>query len=72
MAHPSTLAVAPPAARPQRPVSGKPDLVALAHRACEDFDAEAVFVVSDKATTIRVVNELERRGVPAFGPIWDS
>ena len=51
---------------------GKPDLVQLAREACRDFDAEAVFVVSNKPTTLRIVGELERLGIPAFGPIWDS
>ena len=45
---------------------------ALARRAVRDFDAEAVFVVSNKPTTRRLVHELERLGIPAFGPIWDS
>ena len=51
---------------------GKPDLAQLAQQACRDFDAEAVFVVSNKATTLRLVHGLERLGIPAFGPIWDS
>jgi hypothetical protein len=51
---------------------GKPDLVQLAHDACQEFDAEAVFVVSNKAATWRVVHGMERMGIPAFGPIWDS
>ncbi len=51
---------------------GKPDLVQLAHQAYEDFDAEAVFVVSNKPATRRLVHGLEQRGIPAFGPIWDS
>jgi hypothetical protein len=51
---------------------GKPDLVQLAHQAYQDFDAEAVFVVSNKATTLRLVHRIERLGIPAFGPIWDS
>jgi hypothetical protein len=51
---------------------GKPDLVELAQRACQDFDAEAVFVVSNKPATFRLVHALERRDIPAFGPIWDS
>ena len=51
---------------------GKPDLVQLAREACRDFDAEAVFVVSNKPTTFRVVHKLEQLGIPAFGPIWDS
>jgi hypothetical protein len=38
----------------------------------QDFDAEAVFVVSNKPTTLRLVHDIERRGIPAFGPIWDS
>jgi hypothetical protein len=51
---------------------GKPDLVRLAADAYRDFGAEAVFVVSNKAATLRLVHALERRGIPAFGPIWDS
>jgi hypothetical protein len=51
---------------------GKPDLVRLAQQAYQDFDAEAVFVVSNKPTTLRLVHGMERRGIPAFGPIWDS
>ena len=51
---------------------GKPDLVQLARQAYEDFDAEAIFVVSNQPTTRRVVHALERMGIPAFGPIWDS
>ena len=52
--------------------AGKPDLMRLALDAYHDFGAEAVFVVSNKATTFRLVDQLERRGIPAFGPIWDS
>jgi hypothetical protein len=52
--------------------AGKPDLLGLALDAYRDFDAEAIFVVSNKAVTLRLVHELERRGIPAFGPIWDS
>jgi hypothetical protein len=51
---------------------GKPDLLQLARRAYDDFDAEAVFVVSNQATTRRLVHGLERLGIPALGPIWDS
>jgi hypothetical protein len=51
---------------------GKPDLVQLTHQAYKDFDAEAVFVVSNKPTTLRLVHGMERLGIPAFGPIWDS
>ena len=48
------------------------DLVQLAYETCRDFDAEAIFVVSNKTTTWRVVHEIERLGIPAFGPISDS
>jgi hypothetical protein len=51
---------------------GKPNLTELAVAAMQDFDAEAVFVVSNKKTTLRLVHDLESRGIPAFGPIWDS
>jgi len=51
---------------------GKPDLLRMAHDVCRDFAAEAVLVVSNKATTWSLVHGLERLGVPAFGPIWDS
>jgi hypothetical protein len=51
---------------------GKPDLARLAYQAYRDFDAEAVFVVSNKPTTLRLVHDIERLGIPAFGPIWDS
>lgn len=51
---------------------GKPDLVALAYDACKRFDAEAVICISNKPTTWHVVEELESRGIPAYGAIWDS
>jgi hypothetical protein len=51
---------------------GKPDLLNLALETYQNFGAEAVFIVSNKPTTFRLVHELERRGIPAFGPIWDS
>ena len=51
---------------------GKPDLVGLTLEACEDCGAEAAFVVSNRPATMRLVHARERRGVPAFGPIWDS
>ena len=51
---------------------GKPDMLQLACDACHDFAAEAALVVSNKAATWKVVHGLERLGIPAFGPIWDS
>ncbi len=52
--------------------SGKPDLVALAYDAWRRFDAEAVICISNKPTTWHIVEELESRGIPAYGAIWDS
>ncbi len=51
---------------------GKPDVMRLAYAAYEATGAEAVICVANKKVTWSVVNGLERRGIPAFGPIWDS
>jgi hypothetical protein len=51
---------------------GKPDVLQLAHDAYVDADAEAVICISNRPVTWEVVHGLERRGIPAFGPIWDS
>lgn len=51
---------------------GKPDMVALAYAAYEATGAEAVICISNKRLTWQVVHGLERRGVPAYGAIWDS
>lgn len=52
--------------------NGRPDLVKLAYEAVQDFDAEAVIVISNQKLTRLVVYEMESRGIPAFGAIWDS
>jgi hypothetical protein len=51
---------------------GKPDMVRLAYEAYRDFGAEAVICISNKKLTWQVVHGLERRGIPAYGAIWDS
>jgi hypothetical protein len=51
---------------------GKPDMVKLAYSAYESSGAEAVICVSNKKVTWSVVHGLERLGIPALGPIWDS
>ncbi len=51
---------------------GKPDMVKLAYKAYVDFGAEAVICIANKKLTWQVVQELETRGIPAFGAIWDS
>lgn len=51
---------------------GKPDVVALAYDAFVESGADSVICVSNQSVTERIVGEFERRGIPAFGPIWDS
>ena len=51
---------------------GKPDVLRLAYAAYLDSGAEAVICISNSTVTWRVVHGLEQRGIPAFGPIWDS
>ncbi|WP_117207937.1 hypothetical protein [Allorhizocola rhizosphaerae] len=51
---------------------GKPDMVRLAYDAYVAFGAEAVICISNKKLTWEVVHGLERRGIPAYGAIWDS
>ncbi|KAF3035328.1 hypothetical protein E8E12_005827 [Didymella heteroderae] len=51
---------------------GRPDLLSIAWSMYVEMQAEAVFVLSNERVTRTVVGGLERRGVPAFGPIWDS
>ncbi|KAF2202291.1 hypothetical protein GQ43DRAFT_439838 [Delitschia confertaspora ATCC 74209] len=53
-------------------VTGRPDLVRLAYKMYLDCDAEAVFVLSNRTVTKKVVYGLESRGIPAYGPIFDS
>jgi ferredoxin-NADP reductase len=51
---------------------GRPDLTRIAWELYKREGAEAVFVISNPKVTRNVVYGLESRGVPAFGPIWDS
>jgi hypothetical protein len=51
---------------------GRPDMLRLAYRAYINSGAEAVICVSNKKLTWYVVHGLEQRGIPAFGPVWDS
>lgn len=51
---------------------GKPDLSKLALAAVRDTGAEAVIVISNQKLTQKVIYDMESRGIPAFGAIWDS
>lgn len=52
--------------------SGRPDVVALTYHLYLETKAESVFVISNPYLTSKLVYGLESRGVPAYGPIWDS
>lgn len=53
-------------------LQGRPNIVTMAYQIYKEMDAEAVFVISNPKLTRKVVYGLESRGVPTFGPIWDS
>ena len=53
-------------------VVGRNDMLPRAWGLVQDFQAEAVVVVSNPGNTKRLVFELEARGVLAYGPLWDS
>ncbi|KAL8698838.1 MAG: hypothetical protein Q9201_006352 [Fulgogasparrea decipioides] len=52
--------------------SGRPDMVALTYHLYVQSNAEAVFCISNPSLTRKIVYGMESRGVPAYGPIWDS
>ncbi|KAK8245557.1 hypothetical protein IWZ00DRAFT_490208 [Phyllosticta capitalensis] len=53
-------------------VSGRQNLVVQGYNLFREAQAEAICVVSNPRLTNEVVFEMESRGIPAFGPIWDS
>lgn len=52
--------------------TGRPDLVAITYRLYTEYGAEAVVVISNPRVTRKIVYGMETRGVPAYGPIFDS
>jgi hypothetical protein len=66
------LAVQPDATIWNTDEYGRPDVFALAYAALRRTDAEAVICIASRTVTWQVVSALERLGIPAFGPIWDS
>ncbi|KAF4782750.1 amino acid adenylation domain-containing protein [Colletotrichum scovillei] len=51
---------------------GRPDLVQLAYNVYKESGAECVAIISNGPTVNKFVYRMEARGIPAFGPIWDS
>lgn len=52
--------------------TGRPDLVRMTYELYRECNAEAVFVISNPKLTRKLVYGMESRGIPAYGPIWDS
>ncbi|KAK8112544.1 hypothetical protein PG984_013070 [Apiospora sp. TS-2023a] len=51
---------------------GRPDMAVEAYRLYKESGAECVAIISNAKVTSKLVYDLEARGVPAFGPIFDS
>ncbi|KAK7039140.1 hypothetical protein VNI00_010044 [Paramarasmius palmivorus] len=51
---------------------GRPDMVMETWKLVREYDAEAVFIISNPKMTRKVVFGMESRGVPAYGAIFDS
>ena len=56
----------------RQPGQHRPDLVALAFEVYLAQKAEAVFFISNRKLTQKVVKGLQAKGVPVFAPIFDS
>lgn len=51
---------------------GKPNMSIMAYKMWKESGAEAVCIISNKKFTTKVVYDLEARGIPAYGAIFDS
>jgi len=51
---------------------GRGDMIQLSYDLYKEWEAEAVMVISNPSLTYEVVFGLESRGIPAYGPVWDS
>lgn len=51
---------------------GRPDLALEVYKLYKSSGAECVCVISNAVVTAKLVYDLEKRGIPAFGPILDS
>lgn len=51
---------------------GRVDLLPIAIRLYREFNAEAIGVISNGKLTKQLVYDLEKQGIPAYGPIFDS
>jgi hypothetical protein len=51
---------------------GRPNMVQMTYELVHEFDAEAVFIISNPKVTRKVVYGMQTRGVAAYGAIFDS
>jgi len=51
---------------------GRHDMTQVSYDLYREWKAEAVMVISNPSLTYEVVFGLESRGIPAYGPVWDS
>ncbi|KAK6354324.1 hypothetical protein TWF730_008731 [Orbilia blumenaviensis] len=52
--------------------TGRPDIVQISYELYKSMNAEAVFIISNQKITRSTVYALESRGIPAYGPVFDS
>ena len=52
--------------------TGRVDMLPMVLGLYKEFGAEAVCVISNAKMTKSLVYSLEMRGIPAYGPIFDS
>ena len=55
----------------ERTVEGR-TMVQLAEDLYHEVSAEAVFLISNRTLTRKVIAELRKRGVAAYAPVFDS
>lgn len=53
-------------------VNGRPDINALAEEKFRETNAEAIVIIARSKTTRTLVRAMEKKGIPCFGPIFDS
>lgn len=53
-------------------IHGRPNVEQLAIQGIRDFQAQAVFCVSNQTLTNKVVQGCLSKGIPAYGATWDS
>ena len=47
-------------------------MMKLVYHIANDFQPEAICIISNKKLTEKIIYGMVSRGIPAFGPIWDS